>query len=243
MNKYAIITHHDHNYQKLANYTWENNKVLYAKKHGYAYHAKTENWVSKAPNGGPSGFEKTYFIKELFSEHPEYEWLWWTGTDTLITNFAIKMEDRIDDRYHLILSADILGINNDSMLIRNSPEMINFLDKIIDMEEEYLKKYWDVEQRAIANLLGFPGTGEPGWPQGKDLTVKNEYKSFAKIMPQRFMNSFNYYIYPHYNNVPHFDKLKTDGNWRFGDWLIHWPATSLEYRIELAEFYNNEIVY
>lgn len=243
MKKYALITHHDDKYQALADYTWEGNKMLYAQRHGYACHAKTKNWVSKAPNGGPTGFEKVYLIKDLFKEHPEYEWLWWTGTDTLITNFSIRIEDKIDKNYHLILSSDILGLNNDSMLIRNSQEMINFLDKMIEMEKEYLEKYWDIEQRAIANLLGFPGTGEPGWPYGKDLVVTNEYKNFAKIMPQRFMNSFNYYIYDHYKNVPHRDKMNTDGNWQFGDWLIHWPATSLEYRIELANFYADKIVY
>lgn len=235
--KYALITLHDENYQSLADYTWEGNKVLYAQRHGYGYHAKTDNWVSDAG----VGFEKIFFAKEILETHPEYEWIWWTGTDTLITNFATRIEDRIDNNYHFIVSVDILGLNVDSILIRNTPEGRNFIDTVISKIDE-TKNFWDTEQRAINYILGFPGTGEPGWPEPEHLKVTNEFKNVVKIMPQRCMNSFNYYLYPHYQQVPHRDRLNTDGNWQFGDWLIHWPATTLEYRKELAEFYQQFIV-
>jgi hypothetical protein len=188
-----------------------------------------------------TGYEKIYFAKQILEEHPEYEWIWWTGTDSLITNFATRIEDKIDNNYHFILSSDILGINADSFLVRNTPEGRGFVNDILGKIES-TKGHWDGEQGAIANLLGFPGTREPGWPSGKDLVVKNEYKNVVKIMPQRFMNAFNYYLYAVYQQVPHRDKLNTDGNWQFGDWLIHWPATDLEYRKELANYYQQFII-
>lgn len=234
--RYALITHHDDKYQALAKYTWHENKIEYANKHGYGYHAKTGDWVSSL-----TGFEKIHYARQILEDYPNYEWIWWTGTDTLITNFLIKIQDRIDNNYHFIISADILGLNADSFLVRNTIEGRNFLDDIINLKSK-TSEFWDSEQRAICNLLGFPGTGEAHWPTGKDLVVKNNYKSTVKVMHQRYMNSFNYYLYDVYKNVPHLDRKGDDGNWRFGDWLIHWPATSLEYRQELAQFYQQFII-
>ena len=59
-------------------------------------------------------------------------------------------------------------------------------------------------------------------------------------MPQRYMNSFNYMLYPQYTVTR--DKLDFDGNWQLGDWLIHWPATPLDYRIQLANYYKEYII-
>lgn len=236
---YALITHHDAGYQRLADLTWDNNKVLYAKKHGYGYHARTDNFVTLNPNGPMNGFEKIWIAKQVLEDHPEYEWIWWTGTDSIITNFSTRIEDRVNNAYHFIVCVDINGINADSLLIRNSPEGLAFLDEILAQEPNTIN-HWDTEQRAIANLLGWPGTGDKGFPPPDQLTVPDKYKNIVKVMPQRYMNSFNYHLYPQYA-VPR-DKLDFDGNWQLGDWLIHWPATPLDYRIELFNFYKEYII-
>ena len=237
---YALITHHDPGYQPLADLTWEGNKVLYAKKHGYDYHAKTADFFTFQPGTCPmTGFEKIHFAKQILTEHPEYEWIWWTGTDSMITNFSTRIEDRVNNAYHFIVCTDINGINADSLLIRNSPEALAFLDDILTIEQGGVNS-WDGEQWAIGQLLGLPGTGEAGWPYGENLVITNQYKNVVKIMPQRYMNSFNYHLYPQYT-VPR-DKLDFDGNWQLGDWLIHWPAVPLNYRIELANFYKEYII-
>lgn len=236
---YALITHHDSGYQPLADITWHQNKAEYCKRHGYDMIARTENFVTGDSKLLLTGFEKIYIALEVFKNYPKYEWVWWTGTDTMITNMSTRLEDRCNNAYHFIICVDVNGINADSILMRNSPQGIDFLTAILANQQEYLK-FWDTEQRAIANLLGFPGTGEPGWPYGKDLEIKTQYKDIVKIMPQRYMNSFNYQLYPQYR-VPR-DKLDFDGNWQMGDWLIHWPAVSLENRIELAKVYNQYII-
>jgi hypothetical protein len=226
---YALITHHDEGYQRLADLTWNQNKLKYASRHGYAAHAKTNNWTSKSSSGIMTGFEKLYIAKEVLSEHPEYDWVWWTGTDTMITNFAVRIEDRIDNNYHFIICVDVNGINADSILIRNSPESLKFLDDVLTMEEECVK-HWDHEQRAIALSLGFPVTASPDWVKSPLLQVSEKYQSVVKVMPQRFMNSFYYKLY---NYTDQRDTLGLDGNWHPGDWLIHWPATSIDVRIQL----------
>lgn len=231
---YALVELHDNNYQPLADLTWDQNKVLYAEEHGYKVFCKTDNFKENAS----IGFQKIHYIRELLDLHPEVEWFWWTGTDTLVTNFGTRIEDRIDTRYHFIIAVDVNGINADSFLVRNTEEARLYLDRVISLEQESYQ-FWDTEQWAMARALGFPGTGDPSWPFGEDLVVNNEFKDIVKIVPQRYMNSFNYQLY-HYTD--HRDKLGWDGNWQLGDWLIHWPACSLEYRLQLAEFYREHII-
>lgn len=236
---FALITHHDPGYQKLADVTWHQNKAEYCRKHGYDAIARTDNFVTRAPNGLMTGFEKIHLALDILEKNSQYEWIWWTGTDTMITNMSTRLEDRCNNAYHFIVCVDINGINADSFLVRNTEEGRSFLRDILSKEEEYLK-FWDTEQRAIANLLGFPGTSEAGWPYGKQLQILNKYKDIVKVMPQRYMNSFNYQLYPQYK-VPR-DKLDFDGNWQIGDWLIHWPAVNLDGRIQLAQIYNQYII-
>jgi len=233
---YALISLHDEKYQPLADLTWDQNKLCYAQQHGYSSYLKTNNFVGDIST---IGYEKIHFTKQILNEHPEHEWIWWTGTDTMITNFSTRIEDRINNAYHFIVCVDINGINADSFLVRNTPQGRGFIDDIIAIQDVAMNN-WDTEQWAISNLLGFPGTSLPGWPYGNDLKITNKYKDVVKIMPQRYMNSFNYLLYPQYKITR--DKLDFDGNWQLGDWLIHWPATSLEDRIQLANFYKEYII-
>lgn len=237
---YAMISHHDSNYQPLADLTWELNKTEYAAIHNYGMYAKTENFATRDQNGIMTGFEKIYIAKEILSENPEVKWIWWTGTDSIITNMSTKIEDRVDNNYHFMITLDINGINADSFLCRNSAEGLKFLDSILELESECLK-WWDTEQRAIAMLLGFPGTGDLEWKNITEVKVCDQYKDIVKILPQRYMNSYNYSLYKEYTD--HRDKLGVNGNWSFGDWLIHWPACSVGARIELFNHYKKQIVY
>jgi hypothetical protein len=72
-----------------------------------------------------------------------------------------------------------------------------------------------------------------------NIPLNAETKDIVKIMPQRYMNSYNYQLY---NYTDHRDPAGWNGNWQVGDWLVHWPATTLEYRLQLAEFYKQYII-
>jgi len=232
---YAIFTHHNAAYQELADMTWHQNKLIYAKKHGYATHVQTDNFVTANGKVPMTGFEKVYQAKVILEEHPEYEWIWWTGTDSLITNMNVRLEDRVLNQYHFIVSTDVNGINADSFLLRNSPEGRKFLDDWLAMEEE-CSTFWDTEQRAIALMLGLPVTADPSWAPPGPFEVCEQYQSIVKVVPQRYLNSYNYNVYG--NEYPdQRDKSGVNGNWSFGDWLIHWPGTPMHMRLELAKFY------
>jgi hypothetical protein len=230
---YALLNLYDDTYRPLADLTWHANKVVYAQRHGYAVHACTE-MPSKTST---IGYQKIHFIKKILHQYPEYEWVWWTGTDTMVTNLAVRMQDRVDNHYHFIVAVDVNGINADSLLIRNSTQGRLVIDRVLEMEVE-CSKHWDSEQRAISRVAGVPVPPE-SWLRNPIAPVCDSMRDVIKIVPQRFMNSMNYQLY-HYTDQR--DKLGIDGNWQPGDWLIHWPATSLEQRIQLSNHYKQYIM-
>jgi hypothetical protein len=210
----AILSLNDQRYQPLADLTWNNNKVKYAEKHGYSYACKTDDFL-----GIQIGFEKIWFMRDMLEAYPEIDWFWWTGCDSLITNMNIRIEDKIDPDYHLIIATDCNGINSDSFLLKNSVESKNYLDMIKSKYHQYINHYF--------------------YEQGVIIDTLDEYKDIIKIVPQRSINAYNTDLHPHQSKL---DKLGTNGTWQYGDWLIHWPGTSLEHRIHLANFYMYHVI-
>lgn len=232
---YALLELHDNGYKPLAELTWHKNKILYAERHGYKTFCKNDNFRE----GSKIIFQKIWFTKEMMEQHPEIEWFWWTDTDSMITNFSTRIEDRVLNSHHFIVAIDKNGTNTGSYLARNTPEGRQFIDDIISLEK-LTEPFWDSEQRALNYLLGFPGTGEPGWPEPERLVVPPKYQNVVKLVPQRYMNSFNYDFYPQYTD--HLDKLGYNGSWQLGDWVLHWPAIPNDTRIKLFDFYKEHII-
>jgi hypothetical protein len=212
---YAIVSLNDAKYQPLADLTWDQNKKLYAEKHGYMAINKTDNFVGNIA----LGFEKLFFIHDLMEEHPELEWVWWTGTDSMVTNFTTKIEDKIDNDYELILATDCNEINNDSFLIKNSEWSRAYLKGLCDLEPHYKNHFFYEQQAMIESYL--------------------DNRDSIKIVPQRYLNAYRNELYPHQTK---YDQLGTDGTWQKGDWLVHWPGTGMELRLQLASIYAKEVV-
>jgi len=211
---YKIISYHDASYQPLADITWNQNKIPYCEQHGYQL-----SYEPLVGVGHPGQLQKVAMInKEL--ENPELEWLWWTGCDLMITNFNTKIEDKIDNNYHMVIATDCNGFNADSLLIRNSPEMRDFW-KMVGEIVPTLHWHWEGEQKVIKD--SYPN-----------------YKKIIKVVPQREINAYNYDTYGGYYQP--FDHLGTNGNWQKGDWVIQWPGLALDVRIQLALYYTQQIV-
>jgi galactosyl transferase GMA12/MNN10 family len=211
---FAIVSLNDKNYQPLADLTWEQNKVKYAERHDYGYACKTDGFYNVV-----IGFEKIWFMRDMLDAYPDIDWLWWTGTDTLITNMSIKLEDRVDNNYHFVIATDCNGINADSFFVRNTPEGRGYLDLIKSKYDQYKAHVW-AEQQVI-------------------IDTAEANKDIIKFLPQKDINAYDYGLYP--ECVPK-DKFDNDGQWSKGDLLIHWPGTSLWQRIDLAKKYMEQIV-
>jgi len=211
---YKIISYHDAAYKPLADITWDKNKIPYCEKYGYQ--CSFEPLVGV---GHPGQIQKSEMInREL--ENPDLEWLWWTGCDLMITNLSIKIEDKIDNDYHMIIATDCNGFNADSILIRNTQEMRDYWAMVLSIVHT-LSWHWEGEQKVIKDTYA-------------------TYKDIIKVVPQRYMNSYDYTVYN--GAYQPIDFLNTNGQWIPGDWVIQWPGVGLGDRIRLANEINKHII-
>lgn len=236
---FGIVSLHTKNYLPLSRITWDKNKVLYAKKHGYhAFYADNDLGVSG------TGYSKIYLVDKILKDRPDIEWLWWMGADTIITNMHIKIEHKINNNYHLIMGVDFNNILCDSFLIRNSPEGRQIMQDVINLEESF-KNFWDTEQRAFGFLFGAPWY-TPGVVDWADLETfpKNEYKGIVKIVNQTYMNSYEYEAYYQYHpqSKANLDCLGYNGQWKPGDWLIHFAGLTFDQKVSMAKKYIKKVI-
>lgn len=218
--KTMIFTLSRSNYKSLRDIT-SPNKIEYCEKHRYSFEERNENF--RYPN---LGFEKIYRCLELLLEN-KCDILYWCGTDTLITNYNIKITSLIDTEHDFFIAADANNINADSFIIKNTIDARAFFLKILNLYPNYAHHPW-AEQQVIIDLLN-----------------KDEYfKKIAKILPQKMINSYDYSIYPDSNFLDALDKFRNRqdyygnyGQWESGDFLIHWPGTNLDQRLNLTKRY------
>jgi len=191
--KMAIVSIFNDTHKDLAEFTWNNNKVKYAEKHGYLAVAKTDNFSPEQVH-----FDKFIHLLDVMEKNPELDWVWWLDNDAMITNFNIKLENLIDADYHIIMATDIAALNTGSFIVRNSSQAKEWLNFLLSKKKEYKNdKKW-FEQQAVIDF----------YPR---------FQNLFKIVPQQWLNSYDYKMY----NVEGIDLLGLDGQWYPGDFVIH----------------------
>lgn len=243
---FVVVTVNDELYKPLAEWTVDKNKKVYCERHGYVlkhYEDGAESLVGKPMRAGnppipedhlPIGWAKVYAMKDAFEKYHDCEWIFNTDCDSMITNMDIKLEDIIkeyaDENTHVLIPADCNGINCGNMFIKNSPIGKAFLDTIIAGMSLY-RNWYMFENQLIQDLCVGTYLTEQGVIPGGTL-----WGRVCKIVTQRGFNSYDYKELPLLKNRPNYnDILGNNGEWKEGDFMIQWPATSLEYRIKAAE--------
>jgi len=183
------------------------------------------------------GYEKAYLFKEAFDAHPEVEWLFFSECDTLITNMNITLEsivEGVDPSVHMLITTDANGINAGNLFMRNSAETYRYLDEMLRCIPIYPN-----EQAFIQDSYG--GYGR----------LSKRYRPMIQLMPQHRFNSYEYrtikwtkrgFAHEMSNEKFSEDDQGHRGQWEKGDFLIHWPNTSLELRLNLAQFYSQYVI-
>lgn len=219
----AQISLNDHNYAELADITYHQSKKLYCQKWGYEPICKTDGFFFTEPK--MLGFEKIKMILDVFEEKPYLDWIHWTGADVMVTNFNVRLENIIDDEYHVVVCFDGNGMNVDSMLIRNSRVGKGLMRWVLSQVEHYKNHYW-YEQQAMIDFYFHD-------PLGKDI---------IKALPQRVMNSYIYDLYPEWRGRPHVDHTGHDGDWVEGDFILQLPGLPIEQRVNVMKEYIQRII-
>ena len=215
---FAVATFNLPNYSQLAEIT-DQSKLEYCNKHGYKFFALREAYYT--PN---LGFNKIHYTLELFENYPDIEWLLFSECDAMVTNYNIKIGDCINDQHHFIVSVDRLTVNSGNFLARNSPEGRDFLNMVLAEPELYDPAAYN-EQNVIC-----------------DNTPEYAKKGILQVMPQKFMNSYECFLYGEVWPPIDKDVGGNPANWEPGDWIIHWPGMSLETRLHRAATMYHKII-
>jgi hypothetical protein len=162
-------------------------------------------------------FNKFHYVLTVFRENPDIEWLLFCESDAMITNYNIRIEDRIDNDYHFMITADRLNLNAGNFLIRNSEQGRAYFEYLLSRAEDYRTHVWGEQQCIIDSV--------------------DQYQAIMKILPQKHMNCYEPQIYD-YADVSR-DLFGEDAAWAPGDWIVHWPgiqeAVRLQRAVEIAK--------
>jgi hypothetical protein len=217
---YASI--HNNQYQQLADITLYSNRKQYCDHHGYPLVIKNMN-----DHNIRTCFEKVYVLREALDKHPDCTWIFYSDCDTLVTNMNTKLEDivsAVPDSVSYVVTTDGNGINAGNFFLRNSPDGRRFLQAWADATNDYAND----QEFVIDAYFG---------------KKQDSFKHMMMIMPQRSFNSYEYGLILHcFPSRSATDYFGNPGSWQHGDFLIHWPATTLPHRLHLAEKYTKLIV-
>jgi hypothetical protein len=211
---HAVASINTADYQDLADLT-DATKREYCNRYGYEFFVLHETKYSPV-----MGFNKIAYVLDIFNQRPDIEWLLFSECDAMITNLSISIDEKIDDNYHFILPVDRLNLNAGNFLARNSPEGRVYLQMIMDSEPAYVNQEW-AEQQVIIDTI-------------------EDNLDIVKIVPQRYMNSYEPAIYDYCDAS--MDILGNSGAWEPGDWIVHWPGTYKPTRIARAQALTPQII-
>jgi len=226
--KYAIISTHDSNYREFVKTTLYSNHKEYCDRHGY------DLIVEEVDYSELRGFIQW---KVILDNLTKYDWIWFVGCDTLVMNHTIKIEDKIDNSHHFIVSDDVNGPNAHSCLIRNSPEALEWINFIWNMRlTSYIHHDW-ADNKVLM-----------------DYYHQQPWSNIISVKPQRYMNSYLYQeIWGHTDEsllracitgyIKHDMNFNLNyGQFQKGDWLLHMPGTGLETRMQIVQNWNDKVI-
>lgn len=216
------------NYDALALYTVHLNKRPYCERYGYGLElVKSVRPKFQDPQSHAGGFSWSRLerMAELV-ESGNWDWVWCVGCDTLITNMRLRLEELIEGttKHLLICGERVAPLQADSFLVRSSPEGSGWLRDILDQYPAYRHHPWVENQTMIDR--------------------KDRHAAITQIVPQHRLNSYDYrrfyYLGDQYRDGT--DCYGNRGQWQPGDFLIHWPAASLDERLRFVADYMPQII-
>lgn len=204
-----LISSSQGEYWKLAKYCAPN-KLEYCLRHNIQFTMRQHIQIS------PWGERPQFMIEELERMKPG-EWLWFMGTDTLITNMTIDVRKFMtDEAPDFTIAKDMHGINNDVFFIRRTEASLAFLKSILAMN-----KLYSDDQQAMNHLL-----------KQDEISVK--YETMENI------NSYLFDEYPYYKGMGL--STASPGHWTPGRFILHLPGMSNERRFTLMEKHLADVV-
>ena len=157
------------------------NKQRYCDKHGYDFLPNCTNLIPfTRPKYDPELHPSWNTILYLKKYIDRYDWLLWVDADTYVVNSNVKLEDFVDNNYHMVIQCDYedaafmersalpakehRAINAGVVFCRNSNPLKDLLDQWWDTrlrEDCHSAENGQWEQLGLKQLIGEKGEKEP----------------------------------------------------------------------------------
>lgn len=146
--KLALLDCHDANFDEIGAIS-DPNRVAYCERHGIdfiRYRFGPLEPPGRQPNWGK--------IQGLLKHLPDYDWIFYLDTDSIITNMTINIRSMIDEKYDLIagIIPEVEGghLSTGALFVKNCPWSFAFLQDLWN-QVEFIEKPW------FGNLSGTGG--------------------------------------------------------------------------------------
>lgn len=227
----------EYNKKPWVKHAVENHK-MYCKKHNYKYVLRTKSKTDRIPN-----WEKIHLLLELMND-PNNQFLFWMDTDSVFTNFDLKIEGLLNSKHHFYFSGDTNIINTGHFILKNS-----------DWSKEQLKHIWDIypadygmgsDNAAMSVWLG-GGNGKMSHEEQK-ITYKSVDKGYKNKNIQKKIESgeAKEYITPNLRDKVKLLPKKTINSylhdWKDEDFILHVVSANDNVRNSIILSYNPDII-
>jgi hypothetical protein len=162
-------------------------KASYCVRYGYRFvSCSIQDELERPPSW--------YKIKVIEETLHLGDWVFWTDCDSIVWNPDLPLMGFADDRYDLILSTDLNGINSGNFFIKNS----GFI-------KDLLKQWWDAPVWTLNHM----------WWEQKQLMLMHqnseELRRKTKLVDQKYFNAYVpsvETVIRHYAAMPIEERLK-----------------------------------
>lgn len=203
------------------------NKAEYAFRHGYDFLC-SRNY---------EGYDRPlswFKIRKILELLPNYDYIFWSDADAVITNYLIKLEDIINapvQRQPTVkispdnfpgcepIEVPLPELTQPNYIIAQdnySPCMGNFIIRNCEWSHNFFV--------SIYNQIQF--MNDPIWDnraQDYLFQQKSDLMKFVKFIPKKSINSMIH-------------------DWTIGDFMIHLAATEMPRRVNLMNYYLNQLL-
>lgn len=160
-------------------------------------------------------YKKHEAFSQLFKEG--YDLIWYKDVDSIITNMNIPITDFIDGTHSFFITMDFNELNGGSVIIKNTKAGIDFNEWILNNRNKY-----DNEQNCF-----------------NDRLTIDSFANTIRILNHPSINSYDYSLYPECSDLVGEEQA---GDWKDGNFIIHFPGLGLSHRVELMKEYLKKVV-
>lgn len=213
----GVVTLGTKNINYYTQYTFPINKA-YCERHGYTY----IQYNDVIDVDRPPSWSKILALKNHINS---FDWLMWIDADAIFYNHDIKIEERVDENYDLIISPacgenwpdaklpDNANINFGIFLLRGKSDWsVNFLDNLYRRVERLNHRWWETQALSDLYLENNP-------------TINDR----IKIIDQYLLNGYENALYGYHS-------------FKHDQYILHWAGMTEKDRGDMSKIRHDEFL-